>query len=232
MATGTTASTRQTDERVARTGFLRGLFRRVEVGALIGAVVVWVFFALVAPTNWLTITGVSRILDSSSTLGIMAVVVALLMIGGEFDLSAGVMTGTTGLIAGMLATQLGMSIWLAMGVSLVFALAVGYFNGWMVTKTKLPSFIVTLATFFILRGANVGVTRLVTQRVLVTNIDQVPGFMTARALFDLEFGLLGAQFRTSTIWWIVIALIATWILQRTRYGNWIFAVGGDANSGA
>jgi simple sugar transport system permease protein len=87
------------------------LFRRVEVGAFIGAVVVWVFFALVAPTNWLTITGVARILDSSSTLGIMAVVVALLMIGGEFDLSAGVMTGTTGLIAGMLATQLGMSIW-------------------------------------------------------------------------------------------------------------------------
>ena len=102
----------------------------------------------------------------------------------------------------------------------------------MVTKTKLPSFIVTLATFFILRGANVGVTRLVTQRVLVSSIDQVPGFMTARTLFDLEFGLLGAQFRTSTIWWIVIALIATWILQRTRYGNWIFAVGGDANARA
>ena len=119
MATGTTASTGQADERVARTGFVRGLFRRVEVGAFIGAVVVWVFFALVAPTNWLTITGVSRILDSSSTLGIMAVVVALLMIGGEFDLSAGVMTGTTGLIAGMLATQFGMSIWLAMAVSLV-----------------------------------------------------------------------------------------------------------------
>ena len=230
MATGTTASTGQADERVARTGFVRRLFRRVEVGAFIGAVVVWVFFALVAPANWLTVTGVARILDSSSTLGIMAVVVALLMIGGEFDLSAGVMTGTTGLIAGMLATQLGLDIWLAMGVSLLFALAVGYFNGWMVTKTRLPSFIVTLATFFILRGANVGVTRLVTQRVLVSSIDQVPGFMAARTLFDLEFGLLGAQFRTSTIWWIVIALIATWILQRTRYGNWIFAVGGDANT--
>jgi len=68
----------------------------------------------------------------------------------------------------------------------------------------------------------------VTQRVLVSSIDQVPGFMAARTLFDLEFDLLGAQFRTSTLWWIVIALIATWILQRTRYGNWIFAVGGDA----
>jgi simple sugar transport system permease protein len=129
----------------------------------------------------------------------------------------------------MLATQLGINIWIAMFVSLLFALAVGFFNGWMVVKTKLPSFIVTLATFFILRGANVGVTRLVTERVLVSNIDRAIGFMSARSFFDTEFRLFGTQFRSSTIWWIVIALIATWILQRTKFGNWIFAVGGDAN---
>ncbi len=218
------------DERVARAGMVRGLLRRVEVGALIGAVVIWVFFAVIAPENWLTITGVSRILDSATTLGIMAVAVALLMIGGEFDLSTGVMTGTTGLIAGLLATQLHWNIWPAMLISLIFALGVGYFNGWMVVNTKLPSFIVTLATFFVLRGANVGVTRLVTQRVLVSNIDQAAGFYSARALFDTEFQLLGTSFRTSTIWWIVIAIVATWILQRTRFGNWIFAAGGDASA--
>jgi simple sugar transport system permease protein len=152
------------------------------------------------------------------------------MIGGEFDLSSGVLTGTTGLIAGMLATQLQINIWLAMLISLMFALAVGFFNGWMVVKTKLPSFIVTLATFFILRGANVGVTRLVTERVLVSNIDQAIGFMSARRFFDIEFQFLDTQFRTSTIWWILIAMVATWILQRTRFGNWIFAVGGDAGA--
>lgn len=230
MTTETVKHADKPDERVARIGFVRGLFRRVEVGALIGAVVVWIFFALVASTNWLTLTGVSRILDSATTLGIMAIAVALLMIGGEFDLSTGVMTGTCGLIAGMLATQLGINIWLAMLVSLVFAVAVGYFNGWMVVNTKLPSFIVTLATFFILRGANVGVTRLVTSRVLVSGIDQAAGFYQARALLDMEFQLLGTTLRTSTLWWIVLALLATWILQRTRYGNWIFAVGGDANA--
>jgi len=220
----------KTDERIAKTGLVRRVFRRVEAGALIGAVVVWAFFALVAPENWLSITGVARILDSSSTLGIMAVAVALLMIGGEFDLSTGVMTGTTGLIAGMLATELNTSIWLAMLVSLIFALAVGFFNGWIVVKTRLPSFIVTLATFFVLRGANVGVTRLVTAKVVVSNIDQAIGFMSARGFFNLEFTFLGTQFRTSTIWWIALALIATWVLQRTRYGNWIFAVGGDVNT--
>ncbi len=139
------------------------------------------------PDIWLSVTGVARILDPSSTLGIMAVAVALLMIGGEFDLSAGVMTGTTGLIAGMLATQLGLSIWLTMLVALVFALVVGYLNGLMVVKTGLPSFIVTLATFFILRGANVGVTRLVVNQVRVAGIDAAPGFDAARLLFNTEF---------------------------------------------
>ena len=113
MATETVGAVPR-DERLAEVGFFRRLLRQPEVGAIIGAAVVWLFFATMAPENWLSITGVARILDSSSTLGIMAVAVALLMIGGEFDLSAGVMTGTTGLIAGLLATQLGWNIWLAM----------------------------------------------------------------------------------------------------------------------
>jgi len=218
------------DERVAQVGLFRKLFRQPEVGALIGAVVVWTFFAVVTPGNWVSVTGVARILDSSSTLGIMAVAVALLMIGGEFDLSAGVMTGTTALITGMLSTQLGWSVWLTMLVALVFALVVGYLNGQMVVKTGLPSFIVTLATFFILRGANVGVTRLVVNQVRVAGIDAAPGFEAGRLLFNTEFQLFGAEFRTVTLWWIAITLVASWVLLRTKFGNWIFATGGDANA--
>lgn len=230
MRTDSVKETHPKDERIARTGLARGIFRRVEVGALIGAVVIWIFFAAVAPEIWITITGVSRILDEATTLGIMAAAVALLMIGGEFDLSAGVMTGTSGLLAGLLAVRAGWNIWPAMLVSLVFAAGVGFFNGWMVTRTRLPSFIVTLATFFILRGANVGVTKLVTDRIVVEGIDKAAGFYMARLLLDTEFKLLGATFRTSTIWWIMLTLIAAWVLQRTRFGNWIFAVGGDAQA--
>ncbi|MBU0510715.1 MAG: ABC transporter permease [Chloroflexi bacterium] len=218
------------DERIAEVGFIRGLFRRPEVGAVIGAAVVWVFFALFATENWLTVGGMARILDPSSTLGIMAVAVALLMIAGEFDLSAGVMTGTTGLIAGMLSTQLGLNIWLSMLVALIFALVVGYLNGLLVVKTGLPSFIVTLSTFFILRGANVGVTRLVINQVRVSGIDDAPGFFAARAFFNTEITLFGTEFRSSIIWWILLTLLASWILLRTKYGSWIFATGGDAEA--
>ena len=218
------------DERVAELGLFRRLLRQPEVGALIGAIVVWLFFAVMAPEIWLSVTGMARILDSSSTLGIMAVAVALLMIGGEFDLSAGVMTGTAGLITGILATQLDWNIWLTMLVALIFALLVGYLNGLMVVRTGLPSFIVTLAAFFILRGANVGVTRLLVNQVRVAGIDAASGFDVARLLFNTEFSLFGAEFRTVTIWWIVITIVASWVLMRTKYGNWIFATGGDADA--
>jgi simple sugar transport system permease protein len=140
------------------------------------------------------------------------------------------MTGTAGLITGILATQLGLNIWLTLLVALIFALVVGYLNGQMVVRTGLPSFIVTLATFFILRGANVGVTRLLVNQVRVAGIDAAPGFESARLLFNTEFSFLGAEFRTVTIWWIVITVVASWILLRTKYGNWIFATGGDANA--
>ncbi len=226
MATKTMTPVRA-DERIARGGLLRGFFRRIEVGALIGAAVIWVLFAFIAPRNWVTVIGTSRILDEATTLGIMGVAVALLMIGGEFDLSAGVMTGTTGLLAGMLATRAGWNIWFAMLAALVFAAFIGFVNGMMVVKTRLPSFIVTLATFFILRGANVGVTRLVTDRIVVEGIDKAADFYAARLIFDTDFKFMGATFYTSLFWWIGLMLIAVWILQRTRFGNWIFAVGGD-----
>jgi simple sugar transport system permease protein len=226
----TTSTASKADERVARVGFFRALFQRPEIGALIGAIVLWLLFAVVTPGNWVAITGVSRILDPASTWGIMAVAVALLMIGGEFDLSTGVMTGTTGLVAGLLATRAGWPLWLAILAALVFALIVGYLNGLMVIKTGLPSFIVTLATFFILRGANVGVTRLVTEQVYVGGIDKAIGFESARAVFNTGITLFGVEWRTSILWWILITIVASWVLQRTKFGSWIFAVGGDANA--
>ena len=145
------------DERLAKVSFLTKLLQRPELGAMIGAGVVLIFFAVTAE-QFLTLSGIARWTDVASTLGIMAVAVALLMIGGEFDLSAGVMTGSCGLLMGILATEVGMSIWLAILLTFVFAAGIGFMNGYMVIRTGLPSFIVTLATFFILQGVNLGGT--------------------------------------------------------------------------
>jgi simple sugar transport system permease protein len=217
------------DERVAPNSLANRLVVRPEIGALIGALVVFAFFSIFAG-KFLTMGGVATWLDDSATLGIMAVAVAMLMIGGEFDLSAGVMTGSTALVTAMLATKAGMNVWLAMLLSLVFALGVGALNGWLVVRTGLPSFIVTLGTFLALQGLNLGVTRLVTNSVQASGMRSTGGYESSGFVFASTFNIGDTAFRISIIWWIGFAALAAWILVRTKFGNWIFAVGGSAPS--
>src|SRR3954465_9818126 len=127
------------DERVAAVGLWRRLLVKPELGALIGAVAILAFFSAQSDV-FRSLGGVANWLDVASTLGIMAVAVALLMIGGHFDLSAGGMTGTSALTVGIVAVQGGLNIWLAIAAALVLALAIGFLNGWLVTRTGLPSF--------------------------------------------------------------------------------------------
>ncbi len=171
--------------------------------------------------------GVANWLDPASTLGIMAVAVALLMIGGHFDLSAGVMTGTTALTVGIVAVEFRQNIWIAIGVALIVALTVGFFNGWLVTRTGLPSFIITLGTFLMLQGLNVGLTKLFTDTVTVGGIDAVPGYGAAEWIFASRLNIGGTEFRVAILWWLLFTALATWVLLRTRFGNWVFATGGD-----
>lgn len=215
------------DERLARVGLIKRITRHHEIGALVGAIGVAILFSVIVPDTFPTLRGVARVLDPASTLGIMAIAVALLMIGGEFDLSVGVMTGSTGLLTGMLAVEAGWNLWLAMAASLVFALVVGFINGFIRVKTQLPSFIVTLGTMFVLRGANVGITRAVTDQIRVSGIDQAPNFELGQKLFNTDIRILGVDFQSTVVWWIVITILASWFLLRTRYGSWIFASGGD-----
>src|SRR3954447_39045 len=113
------------DERLANISTTARILRRPEIGALLAAVVVGVFF-WTQNHLFLKLDGISNWTDVASTIGIPAVVVALLMIGGEFDLSAGVMTGSAGLMMGILATEVGMNIWVAIVLTLVAATAVGF----------------------------------------------------------------------------------------------------------
>jgi len=189
-------------------------------------VVVFAFFAVQSPV-FRSARGVANWMDPASTLGIMAVAVALLMIGGHFDLSAGVMTGTTALTVGVVAVEFRQNLWVAIGVALLVALAIGFFNGWLVTRTRLPSFIITLGTFLMLQGLNLGLTKLFTDTVTVGGIDDVPGFAAAEWVFASKLSIAGAEFRVAVLWWLLFTALATWVLLRTRFGNWVFATGGD-----
>jgi simple sugar transport system permease protein len=216
------------DERLARTSAVARLLRRPEFGALLATVAIGLFFTT-QNSLFIKLDGIADWTDVASTIGIPAVLVALLMIGGEFDLSAGVMTGSAGLMMGILATKVGMNIWPAIALTLLAAAAVGFLNGYLVMRTKLPSFIVTLGTFFVLQGVNLGVTKAVTQQVQVGGIDSASGYSSAHKIFGGSI-LAPHNFRVTVLWWIGITALATWILARTRVGNWIFGVGGDATA--
>ncbi len=228
------------DERISSTSSLAKLLKRPEIGALVAALAIFAFFA-VSTEVFATPAGASTWLRGASTIGIMAVAVALLMIGGEFDLSAGAMTGFTGLVVGVLTTQYGLNIWAAIVVSLALALGVGAINGILVMRTGLPSFIVTLGTFFVLQGINLAGTKALIGQVAIQGMSNVPFYDQAKRLFGstLTIGfdwLPGERFDgnlsifASVFWWIGVTAIATWVLLRTRTGNWIFSVGGAQQS--
>jgi simple sugar transport system permease protein len=216
------------DERVVRTSSLRRMLTRPEVGALAGAIGVWIFFAIVAgDRGFLSLRGTANYLEVAAQLGILAVAVALLMIGGEFDLSIGSTIGACGIIFALLSAEFGWSVWLAMLASLAFALLLGIFNGVLVLRTSLPSFIITLGTLLMIRGVTIGITRQITGRTVVGGLDDVPGYDMIRTIFASDVTIGGAGFSIAIVWWLVIAALATWVLLRTSFGNWIFGVGGN-----
>lgn len=213
------------DERLLKTSPLKKFLGRPELGSVVGAVAVFLFFAVVAD-SFLRATSLATVLYAASTIGIMAVPVALLMIGGEFDLSAGVMVTTSALISSMFSYQMTANVWVGVGVSLLATLAIGVFNGVMLIRTDPPSFIITLGTFLMLTGANLGFTKLISDTVSTKSISDMEGFSSAKDVFASTITIGDVDFKITIVWWLAMIAVATWILLRTRAGNWIFAVGG------
>src|SRR4051794_12470198 len=222
-----TAASTRTDERLVRTGAVSRLLTRPDIGALLGAIAVYLAFGYFARSvNWLGDPAIwASWTDEAAQYGIVAVPVALLMIGGEFGLSAGVMIGSSGLLLGYLVTHAGMNVWPAMAIVLAFGLAIGLANGITVVRTRLPSFIVTLATFFILQGVNAAGTLKLTGTTAIQDIDQGSGFASAHGIFAAE--LTRWDFKAKVLWWIGLTIVGAWLLAKTRFGNWIYSAGGD-----
>ncbi len=239
------------DERLRKVGVITQMMRRPELGAVAGLVLVLVFFFMTADPSMFTLAGAMTILAPASQLGILAIAAALLMIGGEFDLSIGSMVAFAGLIFGVLVTNYDQPLSIAILLTFLFSGIVGAVNGQIVIRTRLPSFIVTLAFLFILRGltlvglkwATGGSTQL---RGISSAVEGSPLLkIFSGQAFEGLFLWLGHQglidtfdngvpkvtgVPVSVVWFVLIALVATWVLLRTRTGNWIFAAGGDPNA--
>src|SRR3954468_8846171 len=195
-----------------RLGLSNRLLARPEVGALVAAIVIFIFFLIVAP-SFRSFDLFFTVLYQASTIGIVAVGVGMLMIGGEFDLSAGVTVTAAGLFAAMFCYQLGINLIVGSVLALVLCLLIGFINGYLVMKTGIPSFLITLGMFFVLQGANLGVTKLVTGSVSSQNISQMDGFNSLNFIFAHEFKIGSVSLSITVIWWLLFVILSAWILQ-------------------
>ncbi len=232
------ASSGAQDDRLVPISRLTRTLRRPELGSLLAAVFVFVLFAITDSSSnhlWLKQTGIAAWTTQAAFFGIVAVPVGLLMIGGEFDLSTGVMTGVTAIVMALLVGKWHVNTWIAILITLAFATAIGLLNGYIVVLTRLPSFIVTLATFFVLRGASTGGVLLLNSGSTQITVTQAhpAGLSSAKSIFGSSFfssGSLPSGYSTAILWFIGVTIVGTWVLSRTSFGNWIFASGGDQNA--
>lgn len=241
------------DERIKRTSRFHRFLVRPELGAMGGTLIVFLFFIILAgDTRMFALDGIMNWGIVSAQFIVLAVGVALLMISGEFDLSLGSMLGFSGMMFGLLTINVGLPAWAAICITFVACGSIGAFNGFLVIKTGLPSFIVTLAAMFILRGLTIWSAITFNKQPVVSGIaDAAAGDPLAwlfggkafNALFVwlADYGLV-ETYSSGTregqpivdgipmliIWAIVLVFLGQWVLTRTKLGNWIFAAGGDS----
>ena len=243
------------DERVKAIPAWRRALIRPELGGMCGTVIVFVFFLLFAfDSGMFAPQGIMNWTVVSAQFMIIAVGACLLMIAGEFDLSVGSMIGFAGMMIAVFGVVLAWPMWMAILITFAMCIAIGALNGWIVIRTGLPSFIVTLAFLFILRGFTIFIPQTLESKTIIGGIrDAAEGDWLApifggkigQSVFIWmgDAGLIETFSRGNregqpvidglpmlVVWAILLIIFGHILLTKTRFGNWIFASGGDADA--
>ncbi len=243
------------DERIKQISPLRRALIRPELGGMVGTVAVFTFFLLFAfDSGMFTSQGVMNWSVVSAQFMIIAVGACLLMIAGEFDLSVGSMIGFAGMMIAIFSVTMSWPVWMAIIVTFALCISIGALNGFIVVRTGLPSFIVTLAFLFILRGFTIFLPQTIERKTIIGGIkDSAEGDWLASVfggkVLQGFFSWLGDNGLIETfergnragepvvdgipmliVWAIVIIIFGHVLLTKTKFGNWIFAAGGDAEA--
>lgn len=196
---------------------LRAILLRAETAAAAACLVVLIGFSVASPL-FLTKESFISITNLVAELGIVAIGVTLLMIGGHIDLSIGAVIGISSYMA-VYFSSIGLPPVLAFACALGFAGVLGLVNGFLVVRTGLSSFIVTLGTMNVFRGLLTAWTG---------------GFPVsadiAEPMRSIVSGPLLGGFRMSLVWFVLLVIAATILLLRTRFGNWTYAVGQNSEA--
>lgn len=199
---------------------IKSLLRRPEAGSILSLVGVVLFFVLFGGANLSTLVGAASWVNFAANLGIVAIPVGLLMIAGELDISIGALIPAGSMTTAILSGYYGLPITVGIAGALAVGVAVGLVNGLLTIRTSVPSLIITLATLVAMQGVVLSASVLLTGNASVA--------LTAPDWAKFLFGqLLGGSHQVTIVWWIAFAAIMGFVLHKTRYGNWLFAMGGD-----
>jgi simple sugar transport system permease protein len=187
---------------------------RPEATALAAVVILFVIFTILSPDLFPTKLTYISIMAVAAELGIVSIGVTLLMIGGHFDLSVGAVLGLCSYVAVVLMRDYEMPSAVAAVAAIAVGAALGAVNGILVVRFRIHSFVVTLGTMLIWRGVVIALTGGFPVTVAIPP--------TFKAIMS---GPLLYGFRMSMVWFFVIGGLGTFLLARTRFGNWIQARG-------
>jgi len=197
---------------------LLALARRVgvarELGPLIGLVIAVVVFQIGSGGAFLSAIEITNIATIAAALAIIGAGVTMLIISGEFDLSVGTTFAIVPVLWGLLIVDWGFNPQLALIMAMGLGVAVGLINAILTIAFRIPSFIATLGSFFALQGLAI---------VMTGGFEIVlPDLPITRAL---GANVAATPVTMETVWAIGIVAILWFVLERTKFGNWVFAAG-------
>lgn len=195
--------------------------RRPEAGAFLGMIFIFIFFLIFGGHTFVSPQGAASWLNVAANLGIIAVPIGFLMIAGELDISIGAVIPGASMCMGIVSGYYGQPIMVGIAITLFFAALVGFINGWIVIRTAVPSLIVTMGTLFAVAGLTLFMSIILTSTTAVSL--QAPDW--ARTIFG-NF-MFGSGFQVMIVWWLGLTALYIYILHYSKWGNWIFALGGD-----
>lgn len=199
------------------------LLRRPEAGTLLGLVIVYVFFATLGGAIFLGAPGWSSWMNTAAQVGIIALPVGMLMISGDLDISVGSVVPASSLTLAIVSGHYELPAYLGVAAALAVGLMVGFLNGFLVTRTAIPSLIVTIGTMFAVMGFTLGLTVLIAGS---TGLFYVPDPLSKLLLGSA----IGGMFQVAILWWAGFVLAAWYLLHVSPWGNWVFALGGSRES--
>jgi simple sugar transport system permease protein len=196
------------------------LLRRPAAAAALSLIAVVAFYVIVGRADILALGAAASWLNFAANLGIVALPVGLLMIAGEIDISFGAMIPAGAITTALLSGHYGLPIEVGMLGALGLGVVVGTVNGLLTTHTKVPSLLITLGTLTIMQGVVLWVAMRLAGNASIPLKEPVWA--------KLSFGqLLWNSHQVIILWWIALSAVFAFLLHKTSYGNWVYALGGD-----